>query len=390
MVARHEMSADRLTWTFTLRDGLEWHDGAAGDRRGLRRLAQALGRARHHGPEAHVATSPSLATPNARAIAPDLEGALRPGACRHLAKPGANVPFMMPKRVADTDPNTQITDYIGSGPFIFKQDEWQPGEKVVYVKNPKYKPRAEPRLRARRRQGRQGRPGRMDLDRRRADRRSTRCSTARSTSSRRRRTTCCRCSPPTRTSSCSSWNPTGRQYAFRFNVLHKPFDNPKVRQAVAYALNQKDFLDAVIGDPEVVPRVQVAVPVRLAAARSTKGWDDKLELQRRQGARRCCRRPATTARRSCSCSRPTSSSLSNLAPVAKSLLEKAGFKVDLQAMDWQTLVSRRTKKDPPSAGGWQRVPHLVGLGRRARSGRGQLPQRELRQGDVRLAVRRGA
>ena len=51
---------------------------------------------------------------------------------------------MMPKRVAETDPNKQIDDYTGSGPFIFKKDEWKPGEKVVYVKNPKYKPRAEP------------------------------------------------------------------------------------------------------------------------------------------------------------------------------------------------------------------------------------------------------
>jgi peptide/nickel transport system substrate-binding protein len=33
-------------------------------------------------------------------------------------------------------------------------------------------------------------------------------------------------------------------------------------------------------------------------------------------------------------------------------MEKAGLKVDLQAMDWQTLVSRRSKKDPPPAGGW--------------------------------------
>ena len=33
-------------------------------------------------------------------------------------------------------------------------------------------------------------------------------------------------------------------------------------------------------------------------------------------------------------------------------LEKAGFKVDLQAMDWQTLVSRRVKKGPLNAGGW--------------------------------------
>jgi peptide/nickel transport system substrate-binding protein len=44
--------------------------------------------------------------------------------------------------------------------------------------------------------------------------------------------------------------------------------------------------------------------------------------------------------------------LTNLAPVAKSLLEKAGFKVDMQSMDWQTLVARRAKKDPPTAGGW--------------------------------------
>ena len=44
--------------------------------------------------------------------------------------------------------------------------------------------------------------------------------------------------------------------------------------------------------------------------------------------------------------------LTNLAPVAKSLMEKAGFKVDMQSMDWQTLVARRAKKDPPKAGGW--------------------------------------
>jgi peptide/nickel transport system substrate-binding protein len=44
--------------------------------------------------------------------------------------------------------------------------------------------------------------------------------------------------------------------------------------------------------------------------------------------------------------------LTNLAPVAKSLMEKAGFKVEMQSMDWQTVVARRAKKDPPAAGGW--------------------------------------
>ena len=51
---------------------------------------------------------------------------------------------MMPKRVAETDPNTQISDFTGSGPFVFKRDEWKPGDKTVYVKFDKYKPRSEP------------------------------------------------------------------------------------------------------------------------------------------------------------------------------------------------------------------------------------------------------
>ena len=59
--------------------------------------------------------------------------------------------------------------------------------------------------------------------------------------------------------------------------------------------------------------------------------------------------------------------LTNLAPVAKSLMEKAGFKVDMQSMDWQTLVARRAKKDPPNAGGWHALPDLVGLGRHPQS-----------------------
>jgi peptide/nickel transport system substrate-binding protein len=34
------------------------------------------------------------------------------------------------------------------------------------------------------------------------------------------------------------------------------------------------------------------------------------------------------------------------------LLEQGGFKVDMQSMDWQTVVTRRAKKDPADKGGW--------------------------------------
>jgi len=61
-----------------------------------------------------------------------------------LGKPSSNVPFIMPKRVAETDAFKQIEDYTGSGPYIFKRDEFKPGDRAVYLKNPNYKPRAEP------------------------------------------------------------------------------------------------------------------------------------------------------------------------------------------------------------------------------------------------------
>ena len=44
--------------------------------------------------------------------------------------------------------------------------------------------------------------------------------------------------------------------------------------------------------------------------------------------------------------------LTNLGPVAKQQLEAAGFKVDMQTSDWQTVVARRVKKDPVDKGGW--------------------------------------
>ena len=60
-----------------------------------------------------------------------------------LGKPSGNA-FIMPRKIAETDPFKQIEDYTGSGPFIFVKEEWKPGDKTVYVKNPKYRPRSEP------------------------------------------------------------------------------------------------------------------------------------------------------------------------------------------------------------------------------------------------------
>ena len=58
-----------------------------------------------------------------------------------------------------------------------------------------------------------------------------------------------------------------------------------------------------------------------------------------------------------------------MAPVTKALLEQGGFKVDMQSMDWQTVVTRRTKKDPADKGGWNVFHTFVGRRRHPQSDR---------------------
>src|SRR5260370_19070560 len=51
---------------------------------------------------------------------------------------------MMSKKEAETEAVTKGDNFMGRGQFVLKKDEWKPGEKLVYLKNTKYKPRPEP------------------------------------------------------------------------------------------------------------------------------------------------------------------------------------------------------------------------------------------------------
>src|SRR5881227_22537 len=142
MVEKYEAAADGKGYTFTLRDGLLWHDGQPVTSEdciaSIKRWAikDSLG-------QKMMTFVDSIDAVDAKTFTIKLKestGLVLLG----LSKPSSNVPFMMPKRVAETDPNNQIEDFTGSGPFVFKKDEWKPGDKTVYVKFDKYKPRSEP------------------------------------------------------------------------------------------------------------------------------------------------------------------------------------------------------------------------------------------------------
>jgi peptide/nickel transport system substrate-binding protein len=147
-----------------------------------------------------------------------------------------------------------------------------------------------------------------------------------------------------------NYNKLGNQYAFRFNTLHKPFDNPKIRYAASVAFGQKPFLEATIGNPDYyqVCKAMFVCGTPLATDEGMQG----ILNQDAAKAREILKEAGYDGTPVVLMQSTDLGVLTNMAPVAKQQMEAAGFKVEMQSMDWQTLVGRRTKKDPPDKGGW--------------------------------------
>lgn len=350
MVDTHTISPDGMLYTFTLRDGLLWHDEkpvtAEDCVASLKRWA-----ARDSQGQKLMTFVESMTAANEKTFTIKLKektGLVLPS----LAKPSSNGAFMMPKRIADTDPQKQISEAIGSGPFVFKMDEWKPGDKAVYVKFDKYKPRAEPPS---------GLAGGKVV---KIDRIEWRSITDNQTIINallageidyveQPAWDLLPLVKADKNVRIFDFNPLGVQYAFRFNWLHKPFDNPKARAAVWHAFNQKDFLDAGPGNPDYYKLCKSYFPCGspLANEEPMKGllesnFDKARSLLKESGYDGT---PIVVLKST------DTISIVNQPDVAKSLLEKAGFKVEVQAADWQTVVGRRTKKDDPAKGGWNAI-----------------------------------
>jgi hypothetical protein len=133
MVESYSISTDNRMYTFKLRKGLEFHDGQPVTGEDVIASLQRWGKRDAMG-SALMQFVSRMDSPS-----PDTFRIFLGEACgfvlEALGKPSSNVPFMMPKKTAETDPMQQIKleDVIGSGPFVFKGDEWKPGEKIVFI-----------------------------------------------------------------------------------------------------------------------------------------------------------------------------------------------------------------------------------------------------------------
>lgn len=347
MVDRWTTSPDKKTWTFTLRDGLEFHDGkpVTGED-----VVASLKRW-----SARDAMGQKLASFVERWESPDAKTfriVLREPyglVIDSLGKPSSNVPFIMPKRVAETDPSKQIDDYTGSGPYVFSRADYKPGERAVYTRFAKYKPRAEPPsgttggkvvnvdrvewvfLRDPQTQQNALIAGEVDIIEQPAFEQYASL----------------KAQPNVEVINAV---PLGYQYMLRFNHLHAPFDNPKIRQAAMVALGQEAFLKAQVGTPGLYKYCRSMFPCGTPLASDNTGWFTGMADPAR--AKKMLQEAGYKGEPVLIMQPTDLASIAKLPIVATQQLRQAGFTVDLQSMNWGTLVARRAKKDAPRDGGW--------------------------------------
>ena len=346
MVERWSTSPDGLRWEFTLREGLRFHDGTPV------RGADAIASIRRWAVRDAFGQTLATAVAGYDAV-DDRTFAIRlsrpfPLMIDALGKLSSQVPFIMPERLANTDPNTPITEAIGSGPFRFVRDQWVPGQRAVYERFAEYRPRAEaPSWAA---GGKTVRVDRVEW----------------------------RIIPDPAVASAAllqgevDWweqpifdllpqlarnrdieikniDPVGSIAMLRFNHLHPPFDNPAVRRAVMMAVNQAEYMQAVVGNREYYRECKsffacgtpMASDVGVAAAAGN--FERARQMLRESGYRG--ERVVIIS--------PTDIPTNHLqSQVTEDLLKRLGMNVELVATDWGSVLARRASRNPADQGGW--------------------------------------
>jgi peptide/nickel transport system substrate-binding protein len=347
-MAEWTVSQDNLTYTFRLRDGLAWHDGTpvtaedcvASLKRWWQRDTMGLLL------ETYTA---SLEATDPRTITLKLKQPVG-FVLDALGKPSSNVPFMMPKRIADTPATQPITDTTGSGPFRFVREEFQPGVRTVYVKNEKYVPRAEPPRWAS--GGKLVKVDRVEwvvmpdaqtainalangeidyIDEPQVD--------------------LLKLLEGNDGVRIENNNKFGLQVICRMNFLVPPFNDVRMRRAAMLAFKQENFLAAMVGDPKgykvcgamFICDTPLATDVGSETLTKGTGLEEAKRLLREAGYDG---KPIRIIQ-------PTDVNTQKTQPiVGAQFLRQAGFNVELLPMDWQTAVATRGNAKLAAEGGW--------------------------------------
>ena len=348
MVDKWEISKDKLTYTFTLRDGLKFHDGqpvrSADCIASLERWAKrdALGQKLAQSTESWTAVNDKTFKLKLKKPFPLTLDA--------LGKLSSNVPFIMPERIAKTDAFRNITEAIGSGPFKFVKDEWVPGSKVVYVKNTDYLPRKEaPSWAA------GGKVVMVD----RVEWIYIPDSATAAAALNAGEADWWEQLPPdlipllrkNKDVRVENIDPVGSLGIMRFNFLQPPFNNQKLREALLYVVQQQDYVLGIAGDEKnghpcysfYTCGTPLSSEIGAEPLKGKRDFDKARKLIQESGYK---------GEKIVIISATDQPIVHSQSLITAELLRKLGLNVELQASDWGTLITRRTSKEPVDKGGW--------------------------------------
>lgn len=350
MAAGHVISEDGRTWDITLREELRFHDGqpvlardcVASIWRWARR--DAMG-------QALTAVTAELSAPDDRTIRFRLNKPF-PLLAYALGKMAAPMCAMMPARIAEGDPDKPIAEMVGSGPFRYVADERLQGARNVYERFAGYVPRAD------------GTPGWTAGPKVvHFDRVEWTTITDASTASSALVTgqqdwwelasiDLVPALQQRRNVRVAVTDRTGWIGMLRPNHTQPPFDNPAIRRAFWSALDQAEVMQAIVGDDRARYRDGIGVFCPGMPMASDAGLDvlsgprDPARVKREilsagyKGQRVVMLAPADY---------PT---VNTMALVCADQLQRCGFNVDIQSIDWASMTPRRSNRGPVDQGGW--------------------------------------
>lgn len=346
MLAGAVASDGGLTWTLTLRDGLVFHDGEK-----VRAIdaVRSIERTAKRGPllGTMMGQVNELAAVDDKTIRFRLKKAF-PLLTRALCDVS-----VMPERIASTDAFTQISEVVGSGPYKFMRDSWRAGSSVVYAKHEGYVPRQEPNsmysgglvphfdrvewtimpdpatAAAALQQGE------IDwLDQPLMD-----------------LVPQLRKSPGVKVAVLDAF---GNLMSMFFNCHQPPFNDAKLRRAILVAVNQTDFVDAVLGElaGELGATGVGMFPPRSPYA-STAGMEGLPKNGDIAAAKKMIAESGYKGQKILLMSPSDFPSIRQQSLMADALLKQLGLNVEFASMDWGTMIARRNNNaDLPDKGGW--------------------------------------
>ncbi|MEA2737626.1 MAG: peptide/nickel transport system substrate-binding protein [Acetobacteraceae bacterium] len=353
MLEGWEISPDRMSYRFRLRDGLTWSDGTPVTAEDCVASIQRWAKRESFGGQL-VAATRDFVVVDANTFELHLN---RPFAfvIETLGKPGIVVPIMMPARLAKLDATKPVPEVVGSGPFLFRRNEWRPGERAIFDRNPNYHPRSEQP---------DGLSGGKTVRVDRVDFVSMPDQATRVAALQTGELDLLEVVPfdfidvLRKDPGVTVMLQQGIQQmmdVIGINHLQPPFNNVLMRRALQAAVGQADVM-AAYGLPKSMYQTQCLSIYMCDAPGTTDAGTEVYKSAGIERAKALLKEASYNNEKVVFLHAATSALLDPVGLVVADQMRRAGFNVDFRTSDYATVAERRRSRAPVEGGGWSVAP----------------------------------